>query len=57
MRVQKIEKIFLTIDEECTLNGIKDKLENLNIQNEEIESICSNLVDAIDNFLEVCEED
>lgn len=51
MRVKKIERIILTVDEANTLNELWEKINSLEIEDDDLDEICKNLQGAITEFL------
>ena len=56
MRVEKIERIVLTVDEVDTLNELWQKIKDLEIEDEDLDETCKNLQGAISEFLGVVED-
>ena len=53
MRVERIERIILTVDEAEALNELWQKINGLEIENDDLEGVCENLLSAITEFLGV----
>lgn len=57
MRVEKKEQIVLTTNEYKALDEIWDKLESLNIEDDDMVIVRNTLQEAITNFFENCSAD
>lgn len=57
MRVQKTEQVVLTVDEYNALDKILDKLDDLDIKDDNMLIARNTLQEAITNFFENCAED
>ena len=51
MRVERTERIILTVEEANTLNELWQKINSLEIKDDVLDEICENLQDAITEFL------
>ena len=57
MRVEKIERIVLTVDENKVLEELWQKINNLDIEDYDLNEIRRKLQGAIGSFLDNCSED